>query len=164
MGEEGSTEQDRWELPGHADSCACALWRKCTRTATTWGRTDQPEGRPRELFNLRSVKFTGCAHAAGARTQGARAPLGASLPDGDEVSTEADLASSHVIGCACGRGSYTGSEGPPEGEGGEEEGSDEEDLEGLEELDDEALARRLQQHEDRAHYRRLLELAGVGEL
>lgn len=67
--------------------------------------------------------------------------------------------------CACGRGSYTGSEGPPEGEEGEE-GSEEEDLEGLEgleELDDEALARRLQQREDRAHYRRLLELAGVGE-
>ena len=64
---------------------------------------------------------------------------------------------------ARGRGSYTGSEGPPDGEEGEEEGSDEEDLEGLEELDDEALARRLQQREDRAHYRRLLELAGVGE-
>ncbi|KAK9834257.1 hypothetical protein WJX81_000593 [Elliptochloris bilobata] len=58
-------------------------------------------------------------------------------------------------------GSYTGSEGEREGEEGEE-GSDGEDLSGLEGLDDEALARRLQQREDRAHYRRLLELAGVG--
>ncbi len=29
-------------------------------------------------------------------------------------------------------------------------------------MNDEALARHLQQREDRAHYRRLLELAGVG--
>lgn len=60
---------------------------------------------------------------------------------------------------AC-RGSYTGSEGGGE----EEEGatSDEGDLAELGEMNDEALARHLQQREDRAHYRRLLELAGVG--
>lgn len=60
---------------------------------------------------------------------------------------------------AC-RGSYTGSEGGGE----EEEGatSDEGDLAELGDMNDEALARHLQQREDRAHYRRLLELAGVG--